>query len=157
MCINIAFKTVGSTKYMNKLRILSVVPAVLAMGLILSHTKLADAQPVPINANFQPDPLVLNGTSGGANKGNCGNVAATPNHVLEVKKSLPYLRLTVEGQGQPTLLIDGPGGRFCVLTDNSGSKPEISGYWQEGKYSLYVGDLSQKQFNYTLSISQQKK
>jgi len=35
-------------------------------------------------------------------------------------------------------------GRFCVLADRfSEGKPEISGFWQAGKYSLYVGDRAQ--------------
>jgi hypothetical protein len=43
------------------------------------------------------------------------------------------------------------------MADNySGSKPELSGYWQPGEYTLRVGELSQRQYSYTLSISQQK-
>jgi hypothetical protein len=56
------------------------------------------------------------------------------------------------------MLIDGPGGRFCVLADNySANKPELAGFWQLGNYLVYVGNLSPGQYNYTLSISQQKK
>ncbi|WP_017316908.1 hypothetical protein [Mastigocladopsis repens] len=134
-----------------------VVPAALAISLALTNANLADAQVVQINSNLQPDPLIVNGTSGGKLQSNCGNIADKANQVLKVTESLPYLRLTVESSGQPTLLIDGPGGRFCVLADSySGGKPEISGYWQAGNYSLYVGDLSKGQYTYTLSISQQK-
>ncbi|MBR8833314.1 MAG: hypothetical protein DSM106950_04525 [Stigonema ocellatum SAG 48.90 = DSM 106950] len=135
-----------------------VVPAVLAMSLVLTDVSMADAPVVQINSKFQPDPLVVNGKSGGKVKSDCGNIAASPNQILQVKDSLPYLRLTVESSGKPTLLIDGPGGRFCVLADSySGGKPEISGYWQAGRYSLYVGELSQQESTYTLSISLQKK
>lgn len=135
-----------------------LVPATLAMSLILTYANLAAAQVVKISPTFKPDPLTLSGKSGGSNKSNCGNITPAPNHVIQVTESIPYLRLTVEGSGQPTLLIDGPGGRFCVLADNySGGKPEITGFWQTGSYSLYVGELSQAQYNYTLSISQQKK
>jgi hypothetical protein len=137
--------------------LLRLVPVALAMSFSLTIAK-ATAEQVKISPNFKPDPLTLTGKSGGSNKGNCGNIAPTPNQVIQVTESLPYLRLTVEGSGQPTLLIDGPGGRFCVLPDNySGKKPEITGFWQAGSYSLYVGELSQGQYNYTLSISQQKK
>lgn len=132
-------------------------PLVLAIALILANLQLARADVVQIERDFQPDPLTLSGKSGGFEKSNCGNISATPNQVLEVAESLPYLRLTVESKGKPTLLIDGPEGRFCVLGDNySQEKPEISGYWQAGKYSLYIGDLSEQQNNYTISISQQK-
>ncbi|KAB8332421.1 hypothetical protein SD80_017605 [Scytonema tolypothrichoides VB-61278] len=134
-----------------------VVPAALTMTVIFTNPLLAEAQVVQITSRLQPDPLIVNGTSGGSVPSNCGNIATKPNQVIRVTESLPYLRLTVETGGQPTLLIDGPGGRFCVLADKySGGKPEISGYWQAGNYSLYVGELSRGQYNYTLSISQQK-
>jgi len=133
------------------------VPIVLAISLILANLQSVKAEVVQIQRDFQPDPLTLNGKSGGFEKSNCGNIAATPNQVLEVSESLPYLRLTVESEGKPTLLIDGPEGRFCVLADSySEEKPELSGYWQAGKYLLYIGDLSSQQHSYTLSISQQK-
>jgi hypothetical protein len=135
-----------------------LVPAALTMSLCLTNALKVTAKQVKISPNFNPDPITLTGKSGGSNKSNCGSITPTPNQVIQVTESLPYLRLTVEGSGQPTLLIDGPGGRFCVLADNySGKKPEITGFWQAGSYSLYVGELSQGQYNYTLSISQQKK
>jgi hypothetical protein len=134
-----------------------VVPAALTMTVIFTNPHLAEAEVVQITSRLQPDPVIVNGTSGGSHSSNCGNIAAKPNQVIQVTESLPYLRLTVESGGQPTLLIHGPGGRFCVLADKySGGKPEISGYWQAGNYSLYVGELSRGQYNYTLSISQQK-
>lgn len=138
--------------------LLRLVLTALAMSLCLADTAKATAEQVKISPNSKPDPLNLTGKSGGPNKSNCGNIAPEPNQVIQITEPLPYLRLTVEGSGQPTLLIDGPGGRFCVLADNySGKKPEITGFWQAGNYSLYVGELSQAQYNYTLSISQQKK
>jgi hypothetical protein len=139
-------------------RLFALVPAALAISLVLGDAASAQPPIVPIKPNLQPDPLVLNGNSGGGNKSNCGVITEAPNQVIQVTESLPYLRLTVEGTGKPTLLIDGPGGRFCVLADSySGGKAEISGYWEAGKYSLHIGELSQGQYTYTLSISQQKK
>ncbi len=139
-------------------KLIMVVPAVLAMSLGLINVSFAETPVVQIHPNFQPDPLTLQGTSGGPHSSKCGNISTTPNQVIDVTQPLPYLRLTAESSGQPTLTIDGPGGHFCVLADSySGGKPEISGYWQKGKYSLYVGELSQRQYTYTLSISQQKK
>jgi hypothetical protein len=132
-----------------------IVPAVLAINLAVMQAALAEEPVVQINSKFQPDPLVVRGTSGGAKSSDCGNIAAKPNQVIQVKEPLPYLRLTVKSAGQPTLLIQGPGGRFCVLADRySGGNPEISGYWQAGRYSLYVGDRAQGQHPYTLSVSQ---
>lgn len=133
-----------------------VVPTALAISLATSVYG-AEAQIVQIAPNFQPDPLVVSGTSGGGQSSDCGNIAATPNQVIQVTKSLPYLRLSVKSAGQPTLLINGPAGRFCVLADSySKGKPEISGFWQAGSYSIHVGDRAQGKHPYTLSISQSK-
>lgn len=133
------------------------VPTALAVNLTMNLVARADTSVVQVNPKFQPDPLVVRGKSGGERKSECGSIAATPNQIIQVKTSLPYLRLSIDSPGEPTLLIDGPGGRFCVLADaGSGEKPEISGYWEAGRYLLYVGDRSQGKHPYTLSISQQK-
>ncbi|MEH2211667.1 hypothetical protein [Nostoc sp.] len=143
---------------MKTLRLLAIIPTTLAMNLAFTEANLAQTPTIQINRNSQPDPLILNGKSGGTVKSNCGNITTEPSQVIQVTESLPYLRLTVESQGKPTLLIDGPGGRFCVLADSySGGKSELSGYWQPGKYSLYVGELSPQQYTYNLSISQKNK
>ena len=143
---------------MKTLRLLAIIPTALTMSLALTEANLAQTPTIQINRNSQPDPLIFNGKSGGTVKSNCGNITTEPSQVIQVTESLPYLRLTVESQGKPTLLIDGPGGRFCVLADSySGGKSELSGYWQSGKYSLYVGELSPQQYTYTLSISQKNK
>ncbi|MEH1873942.1 hypothetical protein [Nostoc sp.] len=142
---------------MKTLRLLIIFPTALAMSLVFAQTNLAQTPKIQINRNLQADPLILKGKSGGTVKSNCGNITTEPNQVIQVTESLPYLRLTVESQGKPTLLIDGPGGRFCVIADKySGGKPELSGYWQAGTYSVYVGelDVSQAKYSYTLSISQ---
>lgn len=132
-----------------------VISVALSFNLAITGVTLAETPVLQINPQFQPDPLVVRGKSGGAKSSDCGNIAAQPNQVIQVSESLPYLRLSVESAGQPTLLIDGPSGRFCVLADRfSGGKPEFSGFWQAGKYSLYVGDRAQGQHPYTLSISQ---
>ncbi|MEH2241828.1 hypothetical protein [Nostoc sp.] len=140
---------------MKTLRLLVIIPTALAMSLVFTEANLAQTPTIQVNRNLKPDPLVLKGKSGGTVKSNCGNITTEPNQVIQVTESLPYLRLTVESQGKPTLLIDGPGGRFCVMADSySGSKSELSGFWQAGQYSLYVGELSKREYSYTLSISQ---
>ncbi len=143
---------------MKTFSLLAIIPTALAMSLVFTEANLAQTPTIQINRNSQPDPLILNGKSEGTVKSNCGNITTEPSQIIQVTESLPYLRLTVESQGKPTLLIDGPGGRFCVLADSySGGKSELSGYWQAGKYSLYVGELSPQHYTYTLSISQKNK
>lgn len=137
--------------------LLTVVPATLVMNFLLIQASLAEVPRVEIQPNSS-EPLVVNGISGGKVPSNCGNIGDTPHHIIQLNQPLPYLRLTVDSPGQPTLLIDGPGGRFCILADDfTQSQPEISGYWQAGEYSLYVGELSENQHNYTLSIWQQQR
>ncbi|BAZ05287.1 hypothetical protein [Calothrix sp. NIES-3974] len=142
---------------MNKHIRLIGVSVGLAISLLLMQINTAQAQKVSISRNFQPNPLTLTGTSGGAVRSNCGNLAATPNHIIEIKEPL-RLNFSVAGAGEPTLLIEGPAGRFCSLSDSySGGKSEISGYWIPGDYTVHVGQSSQSRSNYTLSISQPKK
>jgi hypothetical protein len=132
-----------------------VVPTALAM--VLSSAGLVRSQPINIAPGFQPDPLVVNGTSGGsvASQG-CGTIAATPNHTLTLGANFNYLRINVQGGGKPTLLIKGPGSRnSCVPADNmSGGSIQAPGFWEQGTYSIFVGDLAGGQHPYTLSITQ---
>jgi hypothetical protein len=113
---------------------------------------------IQVTSPLWKDPIILNGKSGGSLLSKCGYLSKSTNHVMEITEALPYLRLSIESEGNPTLLVDGPGGRFCVLTDNyTHGKPELSGYWPAGKYLIYVGELSKQQYSYTLTVSQQKK
>ncbi|HLO87474.1 MAG TPA: hypothetical protein VK203_21065 [Nostocaceae cyanobacterium] len=138
-------------------RLLTIVPASAVISLLFNQATLAQTPVIQVSRNLPAESLILNGKSGGTVPSNCGNITSVPSQVIEVTESLPYLRLSVESPGKPTLLIDGPGGRFCVMSDDySETRPEMAGYWQPGIYSLYVGESSAKQYNYKLSISQQK-
>ena len=142
---------------MNKYIRLIGISAVSATALILVQTNTVRAEKVSISGDSQPNPLTLNGTSGGATKSNCGNLPTTANHTIEIKEAL-RLNFSVESSGEPTLLIEGPGGRFCALSDSySDSQTAISGYWIPGNYTIHVGQSSQSQSPYTLSITQPKK
>lgn len=100
-------------------------------------------------------PVNLSGTSGGtSNSRDCGWIAESPNHVLDVTEDLRYWQITVQTGGAPTLLIDGPAGRYCVLPESpSGSTLQFSGYGPRGTYNIYIGDRQQSQHPYNLSIS----
>ncbi|MBS3028310.1 MAG: hypothetical protein HCA25_14820 [Dolichospermum sp. DET50] len=142
---------------MKTLGLFILVPLGLTISLLLTQASFAQTPITKIENPLPIDPTNLIGTSGGSVKTDCGNISTTPSQVIEVEEPLPYLQLTVESKGQPTLLIDGPGGRFCVLSNDGDSKPKFSGYWTIGKYSVYVGELSKQNYNYTLSISQRQK
>ena len=136
----------------------TILPSVLIISCAIASTAFAQEAVVKVSPKLESDPLVVKGRSGGEKNSDCGNISATPSQVLQVTEPLPYLKLQVQSEGEPTLLIEGPGKRrFCVLADTAaGEVPEISGYWEAGKYLLYVGDRAQGQYPYTLSISQKK-
>lgn len=147
----------GCRNNMKTLRPLTIVPLGLAISLLLNEASFAKPPITEIKNPLQIDPIILTGMSGGTVNTDCGYISTTPSQVIEMTDSVPYLQLRVESEGQSTLLIDGPGGRFCVLSnDDLKSKPKLSGYWTKGKYSVYVGELSKQNYNYTLSISQQQ-
>jgi hypothetical protein len=147
----------GCRNNMKTLRPLTIVPLGLAISLLLNEACFAKPPITEIKNPLQIDPIILTGMSGGTVNTDCGYISTTPSQVIEMTDSVPYLQLRVESEGQATLLIDGPGGRFCVLSnDDLKSKPKLSGYWTKGKYSVYVGELSKQNYNYTLSISQQQ-
>ena len=70
---------------MKTLKLFTVVPALLAMSLVLTNVTLAEAPLIVIKPNSQPEPLIVNGKSGGENKSNCGNIAAVNNQVIQIK------------------------------------------------------------------------
>lgn len=130
----------------------SVVPTTIAAVLALSG--IASSQVVAIAPN-SPE-VTLNGNSGGVKKdsGCAGFVAETPNHTIKVTAA-SNLRFSLQGTGQPTLLIMGAKGQtVCVQADSmSNGKIEIPGRWSEGDYLVYVGDRAQVSNPYTLSIT----
>ena len=130
----------------------------LAIGLLATAAGKVVGQTLVVSSNAN-EPLSVQGRSGGSvDSKDCGFISTAPNQVINVTNRLSYMRLSVQGAGgEPTLLVDGPGGRFCVLADAvSGEAPEISGVWLPGNYSVYVGDRTGSQHQYTLRISQQK-
>ncbi len=129
----------------------------LALAMILADAGALRSQPLQIAPGF-PEPLRVSGVSGGPNNsGDCGFVAQGPNQVIEVTQDLPYWRIAVQTAGAPSLMIQGPRGRFCVLPANAAAgNVEFSGYGDKGTYVIFVGDRSQGQHPYSLSISQQR-
>lgn len=130
----------------------------LALAMILAPVGAVRSQPLQIAPGF-PEPLTMSGVSGGPNNsGDCGFVSQAPNHVINVTQDLPYWRIAVQTAGAPSLMIQGPRGRFCVLPANAAAgNVEFSGYGDKGTYTIFVGDRSQGQHPYSLSISQKRK
>lgn len=138
-----------------RLRLSSIVT--LALAIILAAAGAVRSQPLQIAPGF-PEPLNISGVSGGPNNsGDCGFISQAPNHVINVTQDLPYWRIAVQTAGAPSLMIQGPRGRFCVLPANAAAgNVEFSGYGDKGTYTIFVGDRSQGQHPYSLSISQKR-
>lgn len=130
-----------------------VVPASVVM--LLTGLAAAQAQVTSINLGFNPDPLEVKGTSGGVSNKGCGMTGAAPNYVLNLATNFNYLRFSVQAEGQPTLLIQGPNGSSCVQAV-PGKNINVPGYWEKGTYSISVGDRAGGQHPFTLSISQKR-
>jgi hypothetical protein len=111
---------------------------------------------IALTAPMAQDPLEFTQRLSGQNTLNCDSTPTRANWVISLAQPVPYLRFTIQSQGEPVLIIDGPGGRFCVLADNySGENPEISGLWDTGTYNIYIGNSTPGDYSYTLQISQQ--
>jgi hypothetical protein len=125
----------------------------ITLGLLLTTESLE------LSSNLPSDPITFNGTSGGSKKSNCGAIATSPNHVLNITDQINYMRIAVKTEaGNPTLLIDGPGGRFCILANKTSEiVAQMSGVWLPGKYSIYIGDRQGGKNAYTLYFTQQTK
>jgi hypothetical protein len=124
---------------------------------VFAMSSLASSQQV-VSIASDPAPITLNGTSGGAKKDSscAGFIGDRPNHTIQVTADR-NLKFTLQGSGEPTLLITGAQGQnFCVQADRlSNGKVEIPGRWTKGSYSVFVGDRGGARNPYTLSISPQ--
>jgi hypothetical protein len=124
-----------------------LIPTALATTLAIATAAHGNPIQTPLSSV-----MTVTGNSGGSQSSQCGFIAGAPNQVIVVNQPTP-LRFKVQSQGQPTLWITGPVNR-CVMADNySGGAIEVPGVWQQGTYSVFVGDRTQGSHPFTLSIS----
>ncbi|HEY9650636.1 MAG TPA: hypothetical protein V6C95_08230 [Coleofasciculaceae cyanobacterium] len=133
-----------------------IVPATLA--ILATTSGGVRSQPLELRPGFQPDPVVVNGTTGGSPAStNCGVTGATQNVQVSLGANFNYLRFSVQSSGQPTLLIEGPSGSSCIQADSlSGGKIQAPGLWEQGLYKISIGNRIEGQHSYTLSITQSR-
>lgn len=126
-----------------------MVPTAIAATLAIATAVYGNPVQTPLAA-----PVTVTGNSGGGQSSQCGFIANAPSQVIVVSQPTP-LRFQLQSQGQPTLWITGPVNR-CVMADGlSGGAIELPGVWEQGTYSVYVGDLNQGSHPFTLSITQE--
>lgn len=128
----------------------AILPTVLTALVAIAPAVQSQPVQTPLRT-----PVVVSGTAGGPQSSSCGFVPRTPNQVVQVTEPFTSLRFKVQGNGQLTLLISGPGGRNqCVMAVDGNI--EAPGVWERGTYSLFVGDRSQAGGSrFTLTVSQE--
>ncbi|MFW5878211.1 MAG: hypothetical protein ACOCVR_00195, partial [Myxococcota bacterium] len=118
-----------------------------------------DYQPVTLSPGFVPDPRTLTGASGGpVDAGNMGGecvgmIDNTADHVMTLTDDFSFLKLSVESDGDTTLVVKGPGGNRCN-DDTNGLNPVLQGSWPAGRYEIYVGSMGGGNHRYTISVTE---
>ena len=145
------------------LRFLSLASTVVSFFCISS----VSAQQVALQHRFTPNPLILEGISGGeleasevvktkeTSTGYCyGYVNAQPNHILVLENFFDFLKIEVESNHDTTIVIEGPGGVWCN-DDSYTTNPVIEGEWQEGSYKIWIGSYQENSSNsYQIKITE---
>lgn len=128
-----------------------VLPAAIAALAFGAQVAYGDVVSTPITSA-----VTMNGQSGGSQSSSCGNIPTSPHQQVQVNQDLTSLRFRVESPALSslTLLVRGPNGQVhCVMADEyADGKIEIPGLWDQGQYSVYVGEQGAGQHAFTLSI-----
>lgn len=130
-----------------------LLSAAIAVSILNAGVTLAETIAIRPQSGYNK---TLSGQSGGnVTTNDCGFIGNSPNHVITLDTDIDSMEIKVNvAGGEPTLLIEGPDGRFCTRAING--EADITGYWPAGEYSIRVGDRAgaNSQYNYTLSIRQ---
>lgn len=148
----------------------------LVISLLLGLTLPVQAQPdkpifgtVELRTGFQPDPLEINGISGGSilisslvdtngtPTGNCvGYTEKEPDAGLNLTTPFNHLQIQVQSDSDTTLMVQGPGGVWCN-DDNNSKNPSISGEWLSGYYRVWVGSYQPNIYQpYRIVVTQKR-
>ena len=132
----------------NVLSILAVMAALSAAGAAAAQDPSANAGGGSRkNAGFTPDPITVSVYSGGgvnaANTlgGSCvGMVASAPDYEFTYTAGSFPLSFQVRSQGDTSLIINGPDGRWYCDDDTNGLNPVLTwGRPASGSYDVWVG------------------
>ncbi len=170
---SIIFKK-NTLKWLSKWKIFSffAIFGILSEGLTPA-VSLAQANLEPIfgrqtlNQNFSPNPLILDGVSGGNSPvntittvettptGSCnGYMQRQPDYEIILNAPFNSLTMGVTSEVDTTLIITGLGGTWCNDDYDGHQNPQINGSWAEGNYRVWVGSYQQNSYHpYQLRIS----
>lgn len=132
----------------NVLSIVGVIAALSASGAAAAQDPSANAGGASRkNAGFTPDPITVNVYSGGGIDasdtlgGSCvGMIAGAPDYEFTYTAGSFPLSFQVRSQGDTSLIINGPDGRWYCDDDTNGLNPELTwGRPGSGSYDIWVG------------------
>lgn len=126
----------------------------LSLGLGVGTPTLA--QPIALQPGFGNQVISLPAPAAVTNHSLCGQISAQPSQVVQLNQRWDFLAIRITGtKGTPTLLLKGPKGEFCALSDPASQLPaEVSGVWLPGTYELYGGNLNGSPGDQTLTMSE---
>lgn len=88
------------------------------------------------------------------NAQSCGLVPSQPVEVIHVTEAFASLQFTLDSSSGATLWITGNGQNQCLYADSfSNGLIQLPGVWDQGTYSVYVGNRSAGNHSYQLTIA----
>ena len=127
-----------------------ILPILCAMAAVVAGSSAAAQQRVSLSAGFLPDPVTFEVYSGGGNDasnigGSCvGMIADSPDVVVNFDSAGGPLSFGVYSDGDTSLVINGPDGRYYCNDDSNGLNPSFG--WDSapsGQYDIWVGAVGQ--------------
>jgi hypothetical protein len=124
----------------------SLILSVGAIAVVMVASSASAQQRVNLRAGFLPDPQQVSVFSGGGNDASnlgrscVGRISDTPDVVLNYSSSGGRLAFKVVSNGDTSLVINGPDGRYYCADDSSGLNPILDwGNAPSGQYDIWVG------------------
>lgn len=123
-----------------------LVLAAVAACVLGTVGSAAAQQEISLSAGFLPDPIYVDVYSGGSNEAynisqSCvGSIANSPDVNVYFNSNGGRLAFGVYSQGDTSLVINGPDGRYYCNDDTNGLNPVlIWGNAPSGTYNIWVG------------------
>lgn len=147
-----------------------LVANLLVSLAILSVPGVSQAQPITVVRQFRPDPMRLEGTTGGTvsleelaggGRGCRGFARREPNFVLNLSANFPLLDIlafTTDINADPTMLLMGDNGIVvCADNEHAGRNPQIAMRLPQGTYRIWIGSREpNRPINFILALSEMR-
>lgn len=117
-----------------------------AVALALCASAASGQERISLSAGFLPDPVAVEVYSGGSENaadlgGSCvGAIASSPDVVVNFNSRGGLLSFTFQSDGDTSLVINGPDGRYYCNDDTNGLDPVLT--WRNapsGQYDIWIG------------------